>query len=101
MLNFCDFIQVYIFTTNHHLNPFNSFQYSFAFLNVLILAFRFVVYHVHTFCFLSMTYSLLELIKFFCLFPIFLFYNYCGIYKILSVNLYIPSHTILVSLYMF
>ena len=22
MLNFCDFIQVYVFTTNHHLNIF-------------------------------------------------------------------------------
>ena len=21
MLNFCDFIQVFVFTTNHHLNP--------------------------------------------------------------------------------
>ena len=24
MLNFCDFIQVYVFTTNHHLNLFDS-----------------------------------------------------------------------------
>ena len=25
MLNFCDFIQVYVFTTNHHLNWWVSF----------------------------------------------------------------------------
>ena len=24
MLNFCDFIQVFVFTRNHHLNAFNS-----------------------------------------------------------------------------
>ena len=24
MLNFCDFIQVYVFTTNHHLNVISS-----------------------------------------------------------------------------
>ena len=24
MLNFCDFIQVYVFTTNHHLKGFNN-----------------------------------------------------------------------------
>ena len=24
MLIFCDFIQVFVFTTNHHLNAFNS-----------------------------------------------------------------------------
>ena len=26
MLNFCDFIQVYIFTTNHHLNYSSTAQ---------------------------------------------------------------------------
>ena len=25
MLNFCDFIQVYVFTTNHHLNGYFLF----------------------------------------------------------------------------
>ena len=25
MLNFCDFIQVYVFTTNHHLNNMNIY----------------------------------------------------------------------------
>ena len=31
MLNFCDFIQVYVFTTNHHLKYDNSF------VNILII----------------------------------------------------------------
>ena len=26
MLNFCDFIQVYVFTTNHHLNLISSIE---------------------------------------------------------------------------
>ena len=26
MLNFCDFIQVYVFSTNHHLKPINTSQ---------------------------------------------------------------------------
>ena len=31
MLNLCNFIQVFVFTTNHHLNPIkvNSFAYLF------------------------------------------------------------------------
>ena len=29
MLNFCDFIQVYIFSTNHHLNAFDIPLYPF------------------------------------------------------------------------
>ena len=27
MLNFCDFIQVYVFTTNHHLKLFKSVKF--------------------------------------------------------------------------
>ena len=33
MLNFCDFIQVYVFTTNHHLNKSKSSEKSSSRIN--------------------------------------------------------------------
>ena len=42
MLNFCDFIQVFVFTRNHHLNmPYVSISLDFT---VLKIRFLFVVY---------------------------------------------------------
>ena len=41
MLNFYDFIQVFVFTRNHHLNTDNDYSFSLfdCLLNVLILTF--------------------------------------------------------------
>ena len=39
MLNFCDFIQVYVFSTNHHLKPLLYTSTSFNLLNSSIACF--------------------------------------------------------------
>ena len=38
MLNFCDFIQVYVFTTNHHLNTVYSFTLKLKWLGKGLLS---------------------------------------------------------------
>ena len=37
MLNFCDFIQVFVFTTNHHLKPKIFFTYRMELTKILSL----------------------------------------------------------------
>ena len=47
MLNFCDFIQVFVFTRNHHLNSFGKFadeNFVDCFLVVKELMERFIMY---------------------------------------------------------
>ena len=40
MINFCDFIQVYVFTTNHHLKPLKSVS--------IVVVFAFLAYIIST-----------------------------------------------------
>ena len=43
MLNFCDFIQVYVFSTNHHLNMVTPTATSI----MIMLAIAFVIFIIH------------------------------------------------------
>ena len=49
MLNFCDFIQVYVFSTNHHLNNENRTFLSFINYHCSKKLFKFYLFY-YSFC---------------------------------------------------